>query len=159
MLKSILRIGGFMTRKIIRTIDNYPYQIAGRTWHIPHLQIEKSEFGTEVLPSHEITRMNNFVANEICCTYTELTGDELDFLCDMTTTKYTEVALKIGLTKSIVSKWIAKGKEKISLAHSIILKKYFWVKIFGTERLSYLAPALAFDDEKLFDYMKTKIAS
>ncbi len=159
MLKSIQKIGGSMTRKIVRTIDDYPYQVAGKTWKIPHVQIEKSETGSEVLSGKEVTRMNEFVANAICSKYNELTGEELDFLCDITATKYTEVALKIGLTKSIVSKWVAKEKENISFAHSIILKKYFWIKIFGTVNLGTIEPILAFDDEKLFNYMKTRIAS
>ena len=148
-----------MTRKIVRTIDNYPYQVAGKTWEIFHVQIEKSETGSEVLSGKEVTRMNEFVANAICSKYNELTGEELDFLCDITGTKYTEVALKIGLTKSIVSKWVAKGKENIPFSHSILLKKYFWMKIFGTAHLGTIEPILAFDDEKLLDYMKTRIAS
>ena len=146
-----------MTKKILRTIKRYPYQAAGRTWQIPDVQIEASQNGTEVLPGREVTRMNEYIVHKICCDYSELTGEELAFLCDLTTTKYTEVASKLGVTKSIVSKWVAKGKEKFSLVYSIILKKYFWAKVFDTKHLSHIELSLAFDDEKLFNYMKIQI--
>ena len=93
MQNNMLKIGDSMTKKIVRTIENYPYQAAGQTWQIPNVQIELSETGSQVLSGKEITRINEFVAREICSKYSELSGLELDFLCDLTTTKYTEIAL------------------------------------------------------------------
>jgi len=145
-----------MTKKISKTIKNYLYQTAGSTWKIPDVQIEVSQISyEEIIPGHEITRMNKFVANELCCSHSILNGDELDFLCDLTATKYTDVAKKIGLTKSVVSKWVAKGGDKIPFAASLILKKWFWGKIFFVKNLKSISPELAFDDEKFFDYLKS----
>ena len=148
-----------MSRKIIRTIKEYPVQAAGKTWTIKNVQLEKSESKSEVIPSREITRINRFVANEICCAHSILTGDDLEFLCDLTTTKYTEVALKVGLTKSVISKWVSKGSENIPFAPSLILKKWFWSKVFDSAILNAIPPSLIFDDDKLFDYLKSKAAS
>lgn len=150
------KTGDFMNKKTSKKIKNYLYQTAGSTWKIPDVQIEISEISKqEIIPGREITRINKFVANEICCSYQELTGDELDFLCDLTTTKYTEAAAKVGLTKSVVSKWVAKGKEKIPLASSLILKKWFWEKVFHAKSLKSVSPNLIFDDKMLFDYLRS----
>ena len=148
-----------MNRRISRKIENYLYQAAGKTWNIPNVQIEINELGSEVIPGRETTRMTRFVAKEICSTYTEINGDELNFLCNITGTTYTEVASKIGVTKGIVSKWVAKKDSSISLANSILIKKYFFLKIFGNDNLKDVSIFVAYDDEKLFQYIKDKIAA
>ncbi len=134
-------------------LENYPYQIAGNTWVIPQVCIHKSHSGHVVFPGREVTRMNHFVAKEICGSHSPLKGQELDFLCDLTTTKYVEIAAKLGVAKGTVSKLISKD-DHLSISQSVQLKKWFWAKIFGIDRLENVPAILIFDENKLLDYLK-----
>lgn len=137
-----------------KTIKDYLYQIAGKTWVIPEVRLETSESGRVVIPGSEITRLNHHVANGICGTHSALTGAELDFLCDITTTKYTLVADEIGVSKSVISKWTAKPESETPLAASVILKKWFWGRIFGVDKELAIPAGVLCDDRKLLAFLK-----
>ena len=138
----------------IEAIKDYLYQIAGKTWMIPEVRLEKSESGRVVIPGSEITRMNCHVANGICGVHSSLTGAELDFLCDITSTKYTTVADEIGVSKSVISKWTAKSESEIPLAPSVVLKKWFWGRIFGEDTALAIPAGVLCNDRKLLPFLK-----
>ncbi len=82
-----------------------------------------------------------------------LTGKELDFLCDLTTTKFVDVASLIEVSKGTISKLVSKD-EKLGISQSIQLKKWFWGKIFGTHAIDNVPPVVLFDEKKLLLFLK-----
>lgn len=95
------------------------------------------------------------VANAICGTAEPLTTAELDFLCDLTSTPYAEVALHLDITRATVSIWMKKARP-LSRTFSVSLKKWFWQKLFA-KNLS--GPVLfevgeAFDDARLLAHLQ-----
>ena len=142
-----------MTEQKKQIIKNYPYQIAGKTWTIKKVTMQKSISGGLVFPGKEVTRMNHVVAKEICGGYSTLSGQELEFLCDLTTTKFVDVSIILGISKGTVSKLVSQNSH-LAISQSIQLKKWFWAKIFRTSKLNDIPAFLIFDEIKLLDYLK-----
>lgn len=112
---------------------NYKYRVAGLTWLIPELSLDQLPDGTMAISAEEIDRIHLAIANEICGSSSELTFDQLEFLCDVSETPFYEVAEHLGMHKSTLSKWRKTGAVP-NTPTSFFLKKWFWFKLFG-ERL------------------------
>ena len=114
------------------TKKNYPYQAAGRTWAVRELRLVTMPDKTVAIPEEEIDRIHRAIANEICGSSETLSMDELEFLCDMTETPFSEVADYLGIHRSTVTRW-RKAREIPKSVMSVVLKKWFWFKLFGKE--------------------------
>ena len=110
----------------------YPYQAAGRTWVVPKLSLQKLPDGTVVILEEEIKRIHRAIANEICGSPESLTIEELDFLCDITNTPYSDIADYLGVHRSTLTKWRSAGKVPKQIT-SLMLKKRFWFSLFGAQ--------------------------
>ncbi len=118
----------------MRTLNkrNYPYQAAGRTWRVPELNLERMPDGAVVILEGEIHRIHRAIANEICGTPDSLSWDELEFLCDIAGTSFSEIADYLNVHRSTLTKWRKTGEIPKNLM-SLVLKKWFWFKLFGQE--------------------------
>ncbi len=114
------------------TIASYPYLAAGRTWLITDVTLKKAPDGTVVLPGFEIERMHKIIVNEICGSPSSLTPAELEFLCDVTATRFNEVAEFLAVTKGSITFWKRPGKS-VPLGESLRLKRWFWYKVFADD--------------------------
>ncbi|MBI2876770.1 MAG: hypothetical protein HYY20_07805 [Candidatus Tectomicrobia bacterium] len=128
---------------------NYSYQAAGRFWLVPELYLTRMPDGTLAIMQDEIDRIHRAIANEICGSPDSLTSDELEFLCDVTLTSFTEVAESLDVHKSTLTKW------RKSLAHllpwtSLLLKKRFWFKIFGDQLRNQIVRFEQVEDDATF---------
>lgn len=135
---------------------NYPYQAAGRTWRVPELHLARIPDGAVVILEEEIRRIHRAIANEICGTPDSLSRDELEFLCDITGTSSSEIADYLGIHRSTLTKWRKTGEIPKNVM-SLVLKKWFWFKLFGKElgdrtvRIRHLQ-----DEESFLSYAKTQ---
>ena len=109
---------------------NYPYNAAGRVWCVPELRLARLPDGTLGLSLAEIERVHRAIANVVCGSASTLTVEELDFLCDITSSTRSEVAASLGLHRTTLSKWKA-AKEHLTPLVSRALKWWFWFRIFG----------------------------
>jgi len=109
---------------------DYPYHAAGRVWRVPEVRLTRLPDGTVGISQAEIDRIHRAIANRVCGGGGRLTFDELDFLCDVTGTRLTEVAARLGVHKSTVSKWRGAGIVGGEVG-SLALKRWFWFKLFG----------------------------
>jgi hypothetical protein len=114
------------------TKKNYPYQAAGRTWAVRELHLAMMPDKTVVILEEEIDRIHRAIANEICGSPETLSIDELGFLCDVTDTSFAEVADHLGIHRSTVTRWRKAGEVPKNVM-SVILKKWFWSKLFGQD--------------------------
>lgn len=113
-----------------RIKKNYPYQAAGLTWIIPKLYLSKLPDGTVVILEEEINRIHRAIANEICGTGECLSKEDLEFLCDITQTPFSEIADYLGIHRSTPTKWRTTGEVPKNIM-GLVLKKWFWFKLFG----------------------------
>jgi len=88
--------------------------------------------GTLALSQAEIDRIHGAVANAVCGNARALSTAELEFLCDVTGTSLSDVARHLELDRSAVSRWKSRG-DSIPRIYSLLLKKWFWFKLFGAE--------------------------
>ena len=139
------------------TIPSYPYMTAGRTWLIPDVYLSTAPDGTLQIAGTEIHRMQTIVANEICGQASRLTPGEFEFLCDITGTKFNEVADLLGVAKGSVTFWKRPGKV-VPLNESLRLKKWFWRKVFESHLAkapSFFVPSLVLlDDGQLLAFLR-----
>ena len=146
-------------REIAEVIQTYPVTMAGRTWTIKNVHLERDPDGTVVLPGYEIIRMKRVVANEICGAIAVLSPEEFEFLCDITRTKFNDVAEFLGLTKGSITFWKRPGKS-VPLSESLKLKKWFWQKVFSQDVEKHggeLIPMpIVFDDRKLLEFLRER---
>ena len=93
----------------IKIKKNYPYQAAGRTWSVPELRLVSLPDGTAAISEEEIHRIHRAIANEICGNNTSLSMAELEFLCDVTDTTFSDVADWLQIHRSTVTRWRKYG--------------------------------------------------
>lgn len=113
------------------TERDYKFQAAGRTWVVPTLRLTKMPDGTVAITEDEIDRIHRDIANEICGSPESLSKDELEFLCDVSGTLFSEVADYLGVHKSTLTKWRRTEVPKNAL--NLLLKRWFWFKLFGED--------------------------
>ncbi|MDE2744333.1 MAG: helix-turn-helix domain-containing protein [Gemmatimonadota bacterium] len=109
---------------------NYPYYAAGRTWSVPELRLVSLPDGTAAISEEEIHRIHRAIANEICGNNISLSMEELEFLCDVTGTTFSDVADWLQIHRSTVTRWRKSGEVPKSVM-SLVLKKWFWYLLFG----------------------------
>ncbi|MGM0574106.1 MAG: hypothetical protein ACQEXJ_00030 [Myxococcota bacterium] len=118
----------------MKTIEHadYPIHAAGRVWVVESATLTELRDGTLGLSSAELSRIHRAIANAICGTPGKLTADELEFLCDITDTSYADVARVLDVDKSTITLWRKKGVVS-KLPFSLLLKRWFWFELFGSE--------------------------
>ncbi len=136
------------------TIDkrDQPFHAAGRIWNVPRMTLSVLADGTVALSQVEIDRIHRAIANAICGSGRCLTTSELEFLCDVAGTTFSEVASHLELDRSTVSRWMARERP-VPRAYSLLLKSWFWFKLFGAQLGDERVPLhLATDGASLLDY-------
>lgn len=108
--------------------------------------------GTVALSQQEIDRIHRAIANAICGDARPLSAAELEFLCDVTDTRFADVARHLDLDRSAVSRWKSRSRTVPKL-HSLRLKKWFWFQLFGAELGNEDVPLyLAADEASLLEH-------
>ena len=111
-------------------LHDYQYEAAGRVWCVPSVKLMVFPDGTKGISLAEFNRIHRAIVNEICGAEELLSIEELDFLCDVTVTTYTEIALELNLHRSALTRWRKSGSIPHRL-YSSSLKRFFWFKAFG----------------------------
>ena len=107
---------------------NYKIHAAGELWSIPEVSFVRNSTGELALTKEEIYKINGSIGNYICSQSSELTWEQFDFLCKVTSTRYTQIADMLKIDKSTVSKWRNGNLDYLA---SYVLKQYFWQIIFS----------------------------
>lgn len=107
---------------------NYKIHAAGELWSIPEVSFVRNSTGELALTKEEIDKINGSIGNYICSQSSELTWEQFDFLCKVTSTRYTQIADMLKIDKSTVSKWRNGNLDYLA---SYVLKQYFWQIIFS----------------------------
>ena len=146
-----------MNKKIHKR--DQPFHAAGRLWTVPGMTLSVLPDGTAALSQEELDRIHRAIANAICGDARCLSASELDFLCDVTETAYSDVAGHLELDRGAVSRW-RNGGRPVPRAHSLLLKEWFWFKLFGAQLGDEDVPLqLATDEASLLDHaMREAIA-
>ena len=134
----------------------YPYRAAGQTWIIPEFHLSKLPDGTIAVLEEEINRIHYAIANEICGDENGLSKDELEFLCDMTQTSFSEIADYLGIHQSTLTQWRTAGQIPKNVM-GLVLKKWFWFKLFGQKLGRRKISISQFRDEvRFFSFAKAE---
>ena len=116
-----------MTEKLIK--KNHILHMAGKVWVFDEVEFIRDIEGDLSITAKELLRLQRAVGNAVCGSSSFLTTDELDFLCEATSTTGKEISTVLFCDSSSVAKW--RNQSKVPMLESVILKEYFWVKIFG----------------------------
>ena len=137
-----------------KTVDKFdqPFHAAGRLWTVPRVTLSVLPDGTLALTQAMINRIHRAIANAICGNARALSAAELELLCDLTETTFSDVANHLELDRSTVSRWRSR-RGPVPRAHSLLLKKWFWFKLFGVHLGDEDIPLrLAADEASLLDF-------
>ena len=132
-----------MTKRIE---NDYPYSVAGRVWVIPHYELTQLPDGSLVVLKAELDRVHRAIANAICGSRDRLTVEELDFLCHITSTTYTDLARLLDLHKSTLSRWKRPG-DVPSKPTSTQLKRWFWTRLFAADLPELQVPVAVLESD------------
>ncbi len=142
----------------MKTIEetNHSMYAAGRLWTVPSITLTEFPDGTLAVSQQELDRVHRGIANSICGSATPLSQADLEFLCDVTSTTFAEVAEKLGVERSTISKWRSRGRP-VPLLFSLYLKKVFWFQLFGDKLGDHsVALGLAADEAGFLSLVKEK---
>lgn len=131
---------------------HHAMHFAGKVWVFQKVVFSQDEEGELGISFAELTRLHRAVANAVCANDSSLTREELDFLCEMTSTTNREIADLLKCTPTNVSKW--RKRQHVPDLESIVLKEIFWEKIFGRD-VEY--PHASFGKDRLQQMGKTAI--
>lgn len=132
-----------------RSTRNYPIHAAGHLWSVDSVAWTELPDGTQALSATELGRIHRAIANAICGGPDIMSFDELEFLCDVTSTNYTQVAEFLDLNKSTITTWRRKGTVPSRIT-SNALKRWFWFRLFGAELAAESLPLSRFQDDEAF---------
>jgi len=132
-----------------RTMRNYPIHAGGHLWTVDAVTLTAMPDGTLALSATELDRIHRAVANAICGGSDTLSFDELEFLCDVTSTTFSQVAEFLDINKSTVTTWRKKGAVPSRIT-SNALKRWFWFRIFGGALATERWPLSKFQDDGAF---------
>jgi len=136
--------------------ENYSFNAAGRIWIVRRLQLVRLPDDTVGMQQSEIDRVHRAIGNQICGDSAPLNPEELEFLCDITLTKFSEAAKHLGLHKSTITKW-RKQNRSVPEAFSLALKRWFWFKLFGPQVRKYELPFEVVENDSTFlEFAKEK---
>jgi len=132
-----------------QTVRKYQLHAGGRVWEVNGVTLTVLPDDSLGVSQAELSKIHRGVANAICAGHEVLTIDELDFLCDLTSTTYTEVAAFLDLNKSTITTWRRRGAVPTRLT-SNALKKWFWFRLFGELMREERLPLSTFQDDEAF---------
>jgi hypothetical protein len=110
--------------------EHYPVHAAGQLWTVASVTLTELPDGTQAIDQGELDGIHRAVANAVCGAEANLTGEELEFLCDVADARYIDVARYLDMDKSTVTAWRRRGLVP-SRVVSLALKKWFWFRLFG----------------------------
>jgi len=110
--------------------ERYPIHAAGQLWLVAAVKLTELPDGTVAIAQDELEGIHRAIANALCGGDANLTGEELEFLCDVTDARYAEVARYLDMDKSTVTTWRRRGLVPSRIV-SMALKKWFWFRLFG----------------------------
>ncbi len=113
-----------------REVQDYHVFAAGHVWQVPSATLSVLPDGTEAISADELGRIHKAVANAICGQRNRLSFEELEFLCDITSSTFADAASFLGFNKSTISTWRRRGAVPSMLVGNA-LKRWFWFKLFG----------------------------
>lgn len=126
---------------------DYRYRAAGRWWVIPKLTLVRLPDGSNALTQVEIDRVHLAIANRICGSSEGLRRDEFEFLCAVAEVSQAATAEYLAIDRSTLTKW--KGSDKpMPLARSAVLRRWFWMILFGEDSARVHVPLTALRSEK-----------
>jgi hypothetical protein len=140
-----------------RAEKNYPIHAGGHLWSADTVALTELPDGTLAVSQAELVRLHRAIANAICGGTDVLTFDELEFLCDVTSTTYTQVAQYLDLNKSTITTWRRKGMVPSRMT-SNTLKRWFWFRLFGAELAREQLPLSGFRNDESFLHSATQRA-
>lgn len=117
--------------EVYETKVNYELPIAGRLWVFPKVELVKDPDGRIAISLATLRVMRRAVANIICGEPREFTVEEFDFLVSITRSKFSALADVVCCEPTAISNWRKRGR--IPKLESLVLKKHFWMQIFGKE--------------------------
>lgn len=107
-------------------------ELAGKKWMFKEIVFTEMSDGKLGLTKDETEKINFSVANAICSSEDKMSTDELEFLCEITATRAIEVSRFVRKSPSTVTRWFDRDKPReLDFGNSLILKQFFWVKIFN----------------------------
>lgn len=129
------------TRKT-KTEKNIKMDVAGCLWTISTVTLTQDIEGDFGITALEYKKIHDSIAIEIFNKDGSLTFKEFDFLCSISDTMYTDAATVIRVNKSTISHWKKatenNSKNALSYADSVLLKNFFWKKLFEDNRSSFI---------------------
>ncbi len=137
---------------LIETKQDYAMHFAGKLWVFQKVFFSRDEDGHLGLSMSELNRLHRAVANAICADDIALSTEELEFLCKLTTTTNKSIAETVKCNPTNISKW--RKRQHVPDLESIVLKEFFWEKIFG-EDIEY--PNASFGKSRLQKMGQTAI--
>lgn len=117
--------------KLLETKINYELPIAGRLWVFPKVDLFQDPEGRVCISAESLEKMHRAVANIICGEPREFSSDEFEFLVAITLSKYATLSEIVCCEPSAISNWKKRGR--FPKLESMVLKKHFWMQIFGNE--------------------------
>lgn len=132
-----------------RVVRDYPIPAGGHLWTVDAVAVSELPDGTQAVSQAELQRIHRAVANAICGARGVLSFEELDFLCDVTATTYSQVADHLDLNKSTVTTWRRRGSVP-SRVTSNALKRWFWFRLFGEDLAAERVPLSRFQNDEAF---------
>jgi hypothetical protein len=108
---------------------NHPIPMIGRVWVFPEVTYVKDPEGELGISMAELQKLQHAVANAICGEHSQLSCEEFDFLMDLSESTVKEISTLLICHSSNIGRW--RNKDHVPPLESIVLKEYFWVKLFG----------------------------
>ena len=143
----------------MKTETEHDYQLhaAGRLWSVGPVELTHLPDGTVAIAEAEIRRVHRAIANALCARTGTMSGDELEFLCGVTRTSFTDVASRLGVNKSTITIWRRRGHVPRATV-SNVLRRWFWFRLFGDEIGSRTVQLQVAGDDTLFLDFATRAA-
>lgn len=108
---------------------NHPIPMIGRVWIFPEVTYVKDPEGELGISLAELKKLQLAIANAVCGEDSRLSCDEFDFLMDLSESSVKEISLLLKCHSSNVGRW--RNKDNLPPLESVVLKEFFWVKLFG----------------------------
>ena len=128
---------------------NYRYHAAGKVWNVPVIVWTRLPDGGIGLSQAEIERIHLAIANSLCGGTGALFWEQFEFLTDVGSVTFTEIAEFLDVHRSTISRWrVSEGP--LSRLYSNALKRFFWYRLFGaTIANQTVTISTAYDDTTL----------
>ena len=118
---------------------NYPFSAAGRVWVVPEFHTSYAKDGTLGVTATEFRRVHLAIVCAVCGQPGPLTAKEFEFLCDIADVPYAQIAERVGLDRSALTKWM-QSNSLMRVDRSNLLKRWFLITLFGDALRGHALP-------------------